>query len=176
MFGFRLEAGDLANAVLLFEEAVRQSPSRAEAWQYLGIGQSENENDAAAIQAFNHALEINPDHLESLLTLSASYTNEGDMKKAVETLKLWLQRNSKFSDLVLSSRGNPQNERVSEGTEEQSFQDIESIFSYNFEAQNCLSLFQTANLRDPNDVSVLTALGILHCVRSDYKSAAEAFR
>ena len=75
---FRLEAGDLANAVLLFEEAVRQSPSSAEAWQYLGIAQSENENDVAAIQAFNSALQIDPNHLQSLLSLSASYTNEGN--------------------------------------------------------------------------------------------------
>lgn len=172
----RLEAGDLANAVLLFEEAVRQSPSSAEAWQYLGIAQSENENDVAAIQAFNSALQINPNHLESLLTLSASYTNEGDMKKAVATLKSWLQRNSKFSDLVLSPDTRREQNPSSSRNAGDSSLDIESIFSYNVEAQECLSLFQSANHRDPNDVNVLTALGILHCVRSDYKSAAEAFR
>ena len=99
---------------------------------------------------------------------------EGDMKKAIATLKCWLQRNAKFSDLVLSS-DTQSSESAPNSTGETSL-DIESIFSYNVEAHDCLSLFQTANHRDPNDVSVLTALGILHCVKSDYKSAADAFR
>ena len=101
---------------------------------------------------------------------------QGDMKKAVATLKSWLQRNSKFSDLVLSPDTRREQNPSSSRNAGDSSLDIESIFSYNVEAQECLSLFQSANHRDPNDVSVLTALGILHCVRSDYKSAAEAFR
>ena len=58
---------------------MKQSEEKERAWFYLGVAQTENENDEAAIRALNETLQLNENNLEALMALSASYTNEGNI-------------------------------------------------------------------------------------------------
>ena len=163
---FRLRFGDIPNAVLLLEEAVKHSEDKERAWYYLGVAQTENENDEAAIKALNNALNSNERNLEALMALSASYTNEGDMNRAVETLEIWLSANPAYSSIP-QLPGAPQNSGLTS---------MSSLFMFQYKAQELLKLFEQALAISPQDLNVLTALGILNCVRNDYETAANVFR
>ncbi|XP_063721354.1 peroxisomal targeting signal 1 receptor-like [Symsagittifera roscoffensis] len=165
----RLKAGDIPNAVLLFEEAVKQSEEKERAWFYLGVAQTENENDEAAIRALNETLQLNENNLEALMALSASYTNEGDMARAVDTLELWLQKNSTFSGIPTLTLEEPQEDSRSPLS-------VSSLFRFQSKSEDLLKLFEQALMVSPQDVNVLTAVGILNCVRNDYATAANIFR
>ncbi len=170
--GHRLKLGDIANAVLLLEEAVRQSEDRKEeAWFYLGLAQSENENDEAAIKALTSVLRRNPCNLEALMALSASYTNEGDMAKAVQTLEDWLRLNPEYSEVAAHLPSSSTTESPTD-----SIRSFSSLFMFHTRAEQLLSGFQRAAERNPRDLNVLTAIAVLNCVRNDYKTAAEVFR
>ncbi|NXS60130.1 PEX5R protein, partial [Brachypteracias leptosomus] len=47
----KMKEGDLPVTILYLEAAILQEPNDAEAWQFLGITQAENENEQAAIVA-----------------------------------------------------------------------------------------------------------------------------
>ncbi|XP_052832784.1 peroxisomal targeting signal 1 receptor [Octopus bimaculoides] len=111
----KLKKGDIPNAVLLFEAAVQKDASHAEAWQYLGTTQAENEREPAAIAALkkNQMMEIrdlyieaarlspnkiDPDVQDAQLwnKLGASLANSNKSEQAVEAYHHALQLSPGF--------------------------------------------------------------------------------
>ncbi|XP_022783492.1 peroxisomal targeting signal 1 receptor-like isoform X1 [Stylophora pistillata] len=167
----KLKEGDLISAILLFEAEVKQRPEHAEAWQYLGTSQAENEQDIAAIIALNKCLESQPDNLTALMALAVSYTNESMQSQACRTLKAWLKANPRYNDLVA-------NEPAESETGARSRLVTSSIMSsemYN----EIRDLYITAAQRAPvNDIdaNVQVGLGVLFNLSGEYDKAVDCFQ
>lgn len=84
-----------------FEKAVKSFESLAKnpdypnphlAWYYIGrvrMDQKDPRADKAAEKAFRKALEIKPDHVDSVVALSSMYTKRDQEPKALQTLATW---------------------------------------------------------------------------------------
>ena len=143
--------GNLSEAVLAFEAVVQADSQNSEAWKLLGQCNQENESDTQAIAALGRAVELDPYHLDGLIMLSVSLTNDLEKTKAVINLRNWLHNHPEYSHLVKPSDGYPVISDV---------------------VRDFLKAAEIA----PNDSDVHTVLGVLYNLSSDYDLAAAAFR
>lgn len=151
------EKGQLTQAMQIFEAIVQQSQyevDHSEAWYYLGQCHSENDDELQAIQAYEHAQELDPYHLDTLLALSVCYVNELHSVKALETLQQWIQQNPKFMGLQI------QPDAYSDGT---MLDEVQHFL---------LTSLQHA----PQDMELRTLLGIVSHLSMEYDSAEHYFR
>lgn len=156
--------------MLCFEVAAQQEPDNAEAWQYLGTSQAENEKDPNAIAALKKSLELNPNNQTVLMALAISYTNESYQNQALKMLNQWMKINPKYSSLVPGGV----NEEAA-GVEE-----IASSRIRGMELEMTQELFLTAVQQNAAsgvfDVDVQEALGVLFNLSSEYDKAVDCFQ
>lgn len=167
----KLKEGDLISAILLFEAEVKQRPEHAEAWQYLGTSQAENEQDIAAIIALNKCLEKQPENLTALMALAVSYTNESMQAQACNTLKAWLKANPRYRNLV-------PNEPAESAASARSRLVTSSWMSSDM-YNEIRELYITAAQRSPvNDIdsNVQVGLGVLFNLSGEYDKAVDCFQ
>ncbi|XP_065732202.1 PEX5-related protein isoform X3 [Phocoena phocoena] len=162
----RLKEGDLPVTILFMEAAILQDPGDAEAWQFLGITQAENENEQAAIVALQRCLELQPNNLKALMALAVSYTNTGHQQDACEALKNWIKQNPKYKYLVKSKKGSPGlTRRMSKSPVDSSV--LEGVKELYLEAAH-----QNGDMIDPD---LQTGLGVLFHLRGEFNRAIDAF-
>ncbi|KAM6224995.1 PEX5-related protein isoform 4-T4 [Rhynchocyon petersi] len=162
----RLKEGDLPVTILFLEAAILQDPGDAEAWQFLGITQAENENEQAAIVALQRCLELQPNNLKALMALAVSYTNTGHQQDACEALKNWIKQNPKYKYLVKSKKGSPGlTRRMSKSPVDSSV--LEGVKELYLEAAH-----QNGDLIDPD---LQTGLGVLFHLSGEFNRAIDAF-
>jgi tetratricopeptide (TPR) repeat protein len=77
----------LRRAMEEYETVTRLDPQDAASWVMLGRLYSALENRSAAEQAFEKALEAEPDNEDALVGLAAVYSDRGDAARAAELLK-----------------------------------------------------------------------------------------
>ncbi|XP_022361932.1 PEX5-related protein isoform X4 [Enhydra lutris kenyoni] len=162
----RLKEGDLPVTILFMEAAILQDPGDAEAWQFLGITQAENENEQAAIVALQRCLELQPNNLKALMALAVSYTNTGHQQDACEALKNWIKQNPKYKYLVKSKKGSPgPTRRMSKSPVDSSV--LEGVKELYLEAAH-----QNGDMIDPD---LQTGLGVLFHLSGEFNRAIDAF-
>ncbi len=76
-----------------YEMIVKQDPKDAESWVMLGRLNGYLHNTPEAEKSFNTALQIDPTNEEALTGLADLYGQLGDSKRAVEKLKLAVEKN-----------------------------------------------------------------------------------
>ncbi|XP_013369062.1 PREDICTED: PEX5-related protein isoform X3 [Chinchilla lanigera] len=162
----RLKEGDLPVTILFMEAAILQDPGDAEAWQFLGITQAENENEQAAIVALQRCLELQPNNLKALMALAVSYTNTGHQQDACEALKNWIRQNPKYKYLVKSKKSSPGlTRRMSKTPVDSSV--LEGVKELYLEAAH-----QNGDMIDPD---LQTGLGVLFHLSGEFNRAIDAF-
>ncbi|XP_046369763.2 peroxisomal targeting signal 1 receptor-like isoform X1 [Haliotis rufescens] len=160
----KLEQGDIPNAVLLFEAAVRKDDSHMEAWQYLGTSQAENENEPAAIAALKRCLELSPTNLTAWLSLAVSYTNESLGSYACHALKSWLKHSPKYASLVPGPLG--EKPVTSSFMSTQDYEDVKDLYLKAVRMED----------RGKIDADVQCALGVLFNLSGEYNKAVDCFQ
>jgi tetratricopeptide (TPR) repeat protein len=72
------EAGDTAQAKMLYQKAIEENDYTADAWCNLGIIESQTGNHARAIDAFTKCLSHEPRHYEAHYNLANLYAEVGN--------------------------------------------------------------------------------------------------
>ncbi|XP_074690336.1 PEX5-related protein isoform X7 [Strix aluco] len=162
----KMKEGDLPVTILYLEAAILQEPNDAEAWQFLGITQAENENEQAAIVALQRCLELQPNNLKALMALAVSYTNTGHQQEAYQALRNWIKQNPKYKYIVKSKKGSPAlARRMSKTSDESSL--LEEVKDLYLEAAH-----QNGDMIDPD---LQTGLGVLFHLNGEFNRAIDAF-
>ncbi|XP_063023324.1 PEX5-related protein isoform X11 [Melospiza melodia melodia] len=162
----KMKEGDLPVTILYLEAAILQEPNDAEAWQFLGITQAENENEQAAIVALQRCLELQPNNLKALMALAVSYTNTGHQQEAYQALRNWMKQNPKYKYIVRSKKGSPAlTRRMSKTADESSL--LEEVKDLYLEAAH-----QNGDMIDPD---LQTGLGVLFHLNGEFNRAIDAF-
>ncbi|XP_057256448.1 PEX5-related protein isoform X4 [Pezoporus wallicus] len=162
----KMKEGDLPVTILYLEAAILQEPNDAEAWQFLGITQAENENEPAAIVALQRCLELQPNNLKALMALAVSYTNTGHQQEAYQALRNWIKQNPKYKHIAKSKKGSPAlTRRMSKASDESSL--LEEVKDLYLEAAH-----QNGDMIDPD---LQTGLGVLFHLNGEFNRAIDAF-
>lgn len=84
---------NLSEIILAFEAALQEHEQQhmVDCWYRLGIVQLQNEQEESAMDAFQHALELEPGHLEALKLLAVSHINQGNAVEATVCLSRALE-------------------------------------------------------------------------------------
>ncbi|XP_044146994.1 PEX5-related protein [Bufo gargarizans] len=162
----KLKEGDLPVTILYLEAAILQDPNDAEAWQYLGIAQAENENEQAAIVSLQRCLQLQPNNLKALMALAVSYTNIGHQNKAYEALKTWMNQNPRYKHLLKGKSESPKLTRKMSKSlwDSSSLEEVKELY---LEAAH-----QNGDLIDPD---LQTGLGVLFNLSGEFDRAVDAF-
>ncbi|KAI1697605.1 tetratricopeptide repeat domain-containing protein [Ditylenchus destructor] len=82
--------GNLSDAILYYETALRKNPNDSQTWCKLGLCLAENEQDIQAISAYQKSLDLDPTNKQAVLAVAISLTNEGIDSLAFNNLAKWL--------------------------------------------------------------------------------------
>jgi tetratricopeptide (TPR) repeat protein len=177
----------------LLEHSLRwakEQPSSGEAWNNLGITYIITAHEAQAIEAFQHALRINPNDDEALLNLGAAYQSASP-NKSVEIFQKLLRKNTYVAKQWVWSNLGGAYDKVGRSTDAiKAYQKALSISSdfagiwfglgnAYFKASqpnNAAEAYQQALRIDQDDPEIWIGLGNVYEVISQPSKAMEAFQ
>lgn len=164
--------GHLREAIQAFEAVVTKEPEHADAWCYLGQASAENEEESNAIAAFLKCISIDPYNLKALLSLGVSYTNDLEEHRALNYLKTWLSNNPDYQNSTIAQSSQKVDEYLQfYGADSSNGAVVDATLH-----DEVTKMFLNAAQTKPDDADVLTVLGVLYHISSDYDKAIDSFR
>lgn len=183
--------GNLSEAILAFESVVKSEPDHSKAWHYLGLVQSENDKDYSACLALEKSLQLDPDNLDSLISLTVGYTNTYDRKKAIDCLMRWIHLKPEYSFVTEGSINltNDDDENVKIATNiflkaarsrpNDPDPDVQIalglLFSIEFHLDKAADCFKAALSKRPSDYALWNKLGATQANNGQYEKAIDAY-
>lgn len=144
----------MKEAILALEAGLTKYEDNIEMWKTLGILHQEGDNDEKAICCFKKACSIEENNLEVLTNLSISYINNLDISECLRTIKRWLLANPSYSSVVEEYP----KEKITE------------------DSATLSDALGKAYQVDPRDTQLLSLLGVLCFVESNFSKAADYFK
>ncbi len=91
---FQVEAGNIQEAVIAYQEAVTKQPSQP-FWVYYGLGTALKQNHRIneAIVVYQKSIEIQPNHYQARLDLADCLKQQGNVDRAVSICQEFLESN-----------------------------------------------------------------------------------
>lgn len=84
----RLQSNDFAGAASMLETITKREPSNGRAWRNLGLANERLKRPAQAINAYQHALDVQPSIASPMLNIGLLYASMNDADHAFE----WLEK------------------------------------------------------------------------------------
>jgi tetratricopeptide (TPR) repeat protein len=173
-----------------FEAAVARDPTHTAAWVQLGLVHAEADNEPLAIRALRRAIEIDPVNLAALTHLATSYTNEGEVIRAVECLESYIMHSPALRDLyaahvmvepdVLPPRAE---DAAAATTTTTTTAATPRLLPFRERHARCVAMYIEAANRGAAlasdgaaDPGIQSALGVLFNLSGDYDRAIDCFR
>eukprot|EP01135_Chromosphaera_perkinsii_P002107 Nk52_evm41s217 gene=Nk52_evmTU41s217 len=154
-----LKCGELADAILYFEAALKVEPTCAYAWKLLGAAHAENENDPQSISACLKCLSLSKGDLETLLILACGYVNLVQFANASETLY----------EYIKIFRGNLKHD------DETGLENTQPELLVDYGLLRKLFADTVKELGDDVNADLLIAQGVVLSITSEFDGAAETF-
>lgn len=96
----RIDKNFLKKALEQFQKIVELAPDDTESWLMLGRLQKVDDNNAEAEAAYRKALELAPDNEDAMTGLAMVYADQGDTRRAAETLERVIAKNPSMRALM----------------------------------------------------------------------------
>lgn len=156
--------GHTVNAILALEAHLQKNPADSQNWRVLGRLHQENDEDPKAVPCLLEASKIDPDHLDTQLSLGVSCTNTLDEMRGMTHLNRWLHL--KYPMLNINPQIIPPEKLDGKVT-------TEEVKMYN---QQLVDQFMRAKQLDPSDPGLHSALAVLFFIQRNYDASVDCFR
>ena len=180
-----LQEGRAEEAKQKVQDELAKDPKSVEGYNLLGIIEVSQKNFDAALDAFQHALKLNPSSSRTKINLGNLYIAQQKLDLAERQFREVLRTEPANADanynlgLILLSRNQASEavryfEKVSPPTTESQINLLRACLLANRTAQ-ALSISSSLSARNPNDVELHLTLGVILAAATQYKSAQTEF-
>jgi len=152
-----LNEGQLSEAFVEFQKAVRLDPGNKESYNYLGFISARYKKYDEAIKYYKEAISIDPDYSEALNNLGVVYVETGDWDEAIKCFKAALK--------------NPVYR-----TPAWAYSNMGYAYYKKGDYKNAEKAVKEALIRNPIFPSALYILGLVYVKLNDDEAAIEAFK
>ncbi len=170
-----LEAGEITDAMMAYEKALKIQPNYLEAAVKLGTTHISMGNEMVAAEKFNHAVSINDEIVDAYIGLAQAEMLSGKNERAYMTVELAgaIQQNScvLFAEtarlrVMAAMKQEQENEFLPANDEEQHTSEPGKMV---------INAFQLEYRNNPGNQAVAYGLGLIHMRFKKYQQAREIF-
>ncbi|KAL9657581.1 hypothetical protein ABK040_001008 [Willaertia magna] len=155
-------------AILALEAQLILQPNHADAWYLLGQCHAECDDDNRAISCYAEAVRSDENHLDALVNLGVSYTNELHKHAALSYLRKWITNHPVYGNVI--------KDVAYQQDEENEYMSTTMVDFYQRHAK-LRQLFEKAvELSPTKDSKLHMALGVLYHLVNNFDASIQQFK